>query len=61
MRKADGQKLTAYRCPHCAKSIETMAYYGPAKGEWDSFTACPYCEKLHVRVTTKRGARGYAP
>lgn len=50
LARAIGNKtpLAFYDCPHCDASVGTML---PPVGEvYNSFTSCPYCEKLYFKV-----------
>lgn len=57
--KAKGATLITFACPACAKDIETL----PApKGEyWDTLAQCPHCEKLYMKITEGKTARGEFP
>ena len=46
--KASGGVTQVYRCPFCAKRIETAS---PATKHdmWDTMTSCPWCDGLHYK------------
>lgn len=47
--RAAGKQIVAYQCPHCCELIETLA--APKGQVWDSVSACPDCNELHMKYT----------
>lgn len=47
--KNNGARTTTFKCPSCEQELITLA---AGKGEvWDSFSTCPYCEQVFMKVT----------
>lgn len=57
--KARGINLIAFNCPHCAESIET--HPAPAGEVWDALSQCPHCERMYMKITEGKTARGDVP
>lgn len=45
--------MLVYECPSCGKGIKTQQ---PPKGEeWDGCGVCPFCDGMHLKVSTHEG------
>ncbi|HGT9857414.1 TPA: hypothetical protein ACM5DY_004485 [Escherichia coli] len=48
--KLKGVKFVSFHCPKCNQEIETQI---AQRGEvWDSFSTCPHCEALFMKITS---------
>lgn len=51
--KARGARIAAFKCPDCAKAIETLR---PPRGDtWDSMSTCPHCDALFHKSLRHKG------
>jgi len=47
----NGGALVTFNCPVCEKTIKTLH---ATEGEvWNTFSTCPYCENLFIKITTE--------
>lgn len=53
-----GKRTTAYNCPSCNGEIQTQI--APKGDKWDTLSACPHCDALHMKITTGSKATAHA-
>lgn len=44
-----GKKVVSYECPACNGEVKTQA--APEDETWDTLSACPHCDGLHMKWT----------
>lgn len=50
-----GKQIASYECPECKGEIKTQA--APAGEVWDTLSACPHCDEMHIKFTEGATAR----
>lgn len=57
--KAGGTKFVTYNCPRCGEHLETQQ--GNRGETWDTLCTCPYCDKMHFKITRYRTIEALVP